>query len=197
MRSQRPEIDMTGELTKVMNDICSKTPEFSHINTNQVVLALSNTRNKSLYGTFAKIVPLRFPDGSDSKIHKGNIYRFQQLPVPGGYALYVIYFYFPRFFLHPFEKRLLTLIHELYHISPKFDGTVRRIGSRAHGASRNKFNDNLQPIIDNYMRKLPDDDMLRIMRTDLPTLQQQGNLFAARISMPKAILVKPTVNSTR
>ena len=44
--------------------------------------------------------------------------------------LYVMTFCLPRFLDQPFEEKLVTLFHELFHIGPAFDGDLRRYAGR-------------------------------------------------------------------
>ena len=59
---------------------------------------MATARNTSLNGIYAKIVPMRFPDGSYVKIHHGKKYLLPQISTKDGDVLYLIYIYFPRFF---------------------------------------------------------------------------------------------------
>ena len=93
----------------------------------------------------------------------------------------------PRFFQQPFERRVLTLIHELYHIAPAFDGTIRRFGTRSHGGSRAKFNDNLQPLVDGYLAANPSEELLAILRSDLKVLARDATLFGRHLGLPKPV----------
>jgi hypothetical protein len=51
------------------------------------------------------------------------------------------------------EGRIGTLIHELYHVSPKFDGTLDR--TRRHATSGKQFGRTLRPIVRRYLRRCP------------------------------------------
>jgi hypothetical protein len=189
MRRQRPSINITEHLELLAADLCHRLPELSHINPHRILFCLSHARQTSAGGTFAKIVPMRFPDASPLKTSGGKQYALPQIPTAEGDILYLIYVYIPRFFTQPFERRLLTLIHELYHISPAFDGTIRRIGSRAHGASREQFNANLQPMVDRYLADSPPEDLLTLLRGDLNILARQATLVGRGMALPKAVRI--------
>ena len=190
MRAQRPSINLTEQLTTIISDLCAKIPEFAHINPRRLLVCVARTRTMRAGGVFAKIIPMRFPDGSPFKNINGQRFALPQIPTGDGDILYLIYVYMPRFFQQPFERRLLTLVHELYHIAPAFDGTIRRIGTRAHGASRDQFNDRLQPLIAGYLATRPADDLLSLLRADLATLSRQATLVGRTLSIPKAIQVE-------
>lgn len=187
MRVQRPSINLTERLELIVHDLCLRIPEFSHINPRRLLVCVARTRSARTDGAFAKIIPMRFPDGSPLKRVKGQLYALPQIPSADGDILYLIYLYLPRFFQQPFERRLLTLVHELYHIAPAFDGSIRLFGARAHGASREQFNDRLQPLIDGYLAARPPEELLAMLRQDLPSLSRQAILVGRSLSIPKAI----------
>lgn len=187
MRRQRPSIDLTAQLEEVVRDLCTRVPEFAHIEPDRLLLCLARARGRRGGGVFAKIVPMRFPDGTPFKVIDGQKYALPQIPTPDGNILYLVYIYVPRFFDQPFERRLLTLAHELYHIAPQFDGTIRRVGNGAHGASRNRFNDNLQPLLQNYLASAPPAETLAILRGDFAALAKDNLLTGRALPLPKAI----------
>ena len=55
--------------------------------------------------------------------------------------LYVLNFYLPRFLDLPLEEKLITVVHELWHIGPRCDGDLRRFRGRcyAHSGSRKEY----------------------------------------------------------
>ena len=187
MRRSLPSINLTELIQQNVQDLCARLPEFAHIDPRRVLICLARTRTKRPGGTFAKILPMRFAHGLPYKTHDGHIYTLPQIPTPHGEILYLIYIYFPRFFEQPFERRLLTLIHELYHIAPAFDGTIRRVGAGAHGASRELFNARLEPLVARYLAAAPDEALLAPLRHDLKTLARQGTLVGRAMALPKAI----------
>ena len=180
-------MNLTALLEEVVRDLCARLPEFAHINPRRLLICMAQARGTRGGGMFAKIVPMRFPDGTPFKTAGGRRYALPQIPTPEGDILYLIYFYIPRFFAQPFERRLLTLVHELYHIAPGFDGTIRRVGSGAHGASRDRFNDNLQPLITRYLATQPAPDTLAILHADLQEMAKEHTLVGRAMTLPKAI----------
>ena len=46
--------------------------------------------------------------------------------------LYILKFYLPRFQNEPFEEKLTTIFHELWHISSDFNGDIRRHSGRCY-----------------------------------------------------------------
>lgn len=115
-----------------MADACAGIQGLSHVRINQVRVSASFSRSRSRSGLLAYIVPLKYRWGSpvETRVHKGRVYHYAMLPRyhDGSESLYVIYFLLPRFFGLTARQKLETIIHELYHISPRFDGDLRRFG---------------------------------------------------------------------
>jgi len=105
------------------------------------------------HGVYATIRALRFPGGAAELERGGQTYRWPRLTFEGRDILYVIDFMMPRFADLPLRNKLTTVFHELYHISPRCDGDLRRFPGKnyAHGSSREAYNARLQPWIDDYL----------------------------------------------
>ncbi len=176
MRHHKPTLHITDTLETVVADLCGGLPEFAHIDPRRLLLCAARARRGGPGGTYARIIPMRFADGTPFRTHKGMRYALPQIPTEHGDVLYLIYVYLPRFFEQPLERRVLTLIHELYHIAPAFDGTIRKFGARAHGGSRATFNARLEPMVDAYLAR--DDVPARdILAADFTELSRQYTLI--------------------
>ena len=150
-------LNLTRELEQLVAHIAGHVPEMRHIDPSRLLICISSTRGGGIRGTYAKIHPLRFTGGAKSiERQRGrHTYRSTMPAVThrGNEILYVIYFLVPRFFdLTPREK-LITIFHELFHISPAFDGDIRRFPGRnfAHGSSTRKFNAYMGTLVDTYL----------------------------------------------
>ena len=105
-----------------------------------------------------KSIPSAFPAGRTRGIlRRGRRRVTVEMPAVthrGNDILYLIYFLVPRFLDLPLREKLITVCHELYHISPAFDGDLRRFPGRnyAHGSSRKRYNELVAGIVDEYLR---------------------------------------------
>lgn len=189
VRHQRSSLNLTDHLDAVIADLCARLPEFAHVQPRRLLCCLTRARQHGAGGVFAKIVPMRFPDGTPFRQLHGVRYALPQIPTDDGDVLYLIYVYVPRFFTLPFEHRLLVLVHELFHIAPAFDGTIRRFGSRAHGASRDAYNARLQPLVDRYLQAGPPDERLAVLRGDFHALAREHHLVGRALTIPKAVRI--------
>ncbi len=197
MRSQRPSINITDQAESIIADLCARVPEFDHIDPCRVLACLARARRGTRGGVYAKIVPMRFADGSPWKRVDGQCYAIPQIPTVQGDILYLIYLYIPRFFELPAERRLLTLVHELYHIAPAFDGTIRRVGGRAHGASREQFNARLQPVVRQYLEGQPPVTAHELLQGDLRAMAKHATLTGRVLALPKPVRIPPEGALTR
>ncbi|HOF88551.1 MAG TPA: hypothetical protein PLZ36_10670 [Armatimonadota bacterium] len=186
MRDQKPTLHITDALETVVADLCGRLPAFAHIDPRRLLLCAARARRDGAGGTYARIIPLRFPDGTPFRTHNGQRYALPQIPTEHGDVLYLIYVYLPRFFAQPLERRVLTLIHELYHIAPAFDGTIRKCGARAHGGSRASFNARLEPLVEAYLAgdNIPARD---ILAADFADLARRYTLIGRALAVPKAV----------
>ena len=93
--------------------------------------------------------------------------------------LYLLSFYLPRFLNHSFEEKLTTVIHELWHISPSFNGDLRRLPGRcyAHGSSEREYHKQMEALAAKWLSLDPPADVHRFLRQ----LQATASLARRRI----------------
>lgn len=133
--------DYTGHLECLIRRWCQRYRQLGHIEMDRVVLSVAKCRSKSSRGLQASISSLRFPNGRCEENGSGRVYRCPRVKKGGREALYLIKFYLPRFHDLSVEDKVGTILHELYHIHPKFNGELRCFAGRnwAHGASHKKY----------------------------------------------------------
>lgn len=189
---KRPSFDYTHHATALMEDIVRRCPELSHIDMTRVTVAFTSSRSGGVHGTYAQIAPLRF-EGGVREVSKGRRrYRMQTLIHRDRELLYVIYLVLPRFIDLPFFQKLSTIIHELYHINPAFNGDIRRFNSinYAHGASRKRYNEKMEVLADAYLKSDPPSELMDFLHSDLKGLQKQfGEVTGRRVRQPRAVRV--------
>src|SRR5947199_128866 len=78
-------------------------------------------------------------------------------PLPGRVVrheiLYLMTFCLPRFLDQDFDEKFVTLFHELYHISPQFDGDLRRHAGRyaVHTRSQRGYDEQMAHLARAYL----------------------------------------------
>jgi len=183
--------DFTRFMKRLCDDICRRVELLSHIEIGQVAIGFAQARKRSQYGIYASLTPMRFEGGSEFTMKRGRRWRIQNLRLPcGNEALYIITFYMPRFQNLAFRDKLETIIHELWHISPYFDGDVRRFPGRcfAHGHSASHFDEEVTQLTDQYLLTNPEDELCEFLRYDFGELHQRfGSVFGFRIPRPKLL----------
>jgi hypothetical protein len=189
-------LNLTGELERLINDIIARTPELEHIAPEKLLVCVSSGR-PSAGGSLAKIHPLRFPGGEKiMKSRRGRRSVLCSMPTivhQGEEVLYVIYFLVPRFLELPFREKLITIFHELYHISPACDGDIRRFPGRnyAHGSSTKSYNLLMGQLVDGYLGRLQDPAPLAFLQGNLAELRSRHRAIVARRLQAPRISITP------
>jgi hypothetical protein len=189
-------LNLTGELERLIGDIIARTPELEHIVPERLLVCVSSGR-PTAGGSLAKIHPLRFPGGEKTlKSRRGRRSVLCTMPSivhQGEEMLYVIYFLVPRFLELPFREKLITIFHELYHISPACDGDIRRFPGRnyAHGSSTKSYNLLMGQLVDAYLERLQDQAPLHFLQGDLSELRSRHHAIVARRLQAPRISISP------
>ena len=106
----------------------------------------------------------------------------------GREMLYVIYFLVPRFLSLSRTEKLVTVFHELYHISPAFDGDIRRFPGKnyAHGSSTRRYNEHMKALVTGYLQCRPDHSHLSFLDGDLDELRRRHpGIVGRRLKAPR------------
>ena len=97
-------------------------------------------------------------------------------------VLYMVYFLVPRFLNLSLREKLITIFHELYHISPQFDGDIRRFPGKnyAHGSSRKKYNSLVADLVDGWLQGLEEDALPDFLRRDMEMIRERYRVIVGR-----------------
>lgn len=190
------KLNLSAWLDTLCRDLTQKLPELDHIDAAQLLFCLSRSRVPGTHGVYARIAPLRFAGGRrELTSRRGRhleTYALPQLTHQGRDILYVIYLMLPRLLRLPFREKLRTIIHELYHISPAFDGDIRRFPGRnyAHGASRASYNRKIDQLVDAYLNTSPAEELLQPLHLREEDWQNGTvHLTGLQLPLPRARLV--------
>ena len=102
--------------------------------------------------------------------------------------LYLLRFYLPRFFDLPFREKLITVAHELWHISPRCDGDVRRFSGRchAHSGSKQRYDAEMDRLVERWLACAPPAELFEFLRYDFRGLMTAyGHVHGRKIPAPK------------
>lgn len=178
----------------VAADMVARTPELSHVDLSRVAFSFCQARKRVPHGIFASLTPLRFAGGERTGRRKGRLYTVQRLCDRSGIEmLYILSFYLPRFMDLDFREKLITVLHELWHISPQFDGDIRRHAGRcyAHTSSQAAYDEEMGRLADRWLAQSPDESLVEILRGDFDELHRRyRKVVGIRIPRPKLLPVK-------
>lgn len=129
--------NLTDDVALVVHLLSKRVARLSHLRPAQIIHGITQARNRSTYGVFAECHGLRFKHGAREMVSGRHGWVWPEVRVRGQEILYYITYFLPRFLDQSPTERLNTLIHELWHISPKFNGDLRRFPGRNefHGSS--------------------------------------------------------------
>ncbi len=165
----------TAALEEVLLDLSLHLPELQHLEPHRVLVSMAEARQRTRHGIYAKVIPSRgYPGGGPEFSYEGRK------------ALYLMYFYLPRFHDQSFQGKVSTIIHECYHISPAFDGKIRRLeGGKAHGRSLRSYERLMDQLTDRYLETRGDWKHLGFLRlTTEELIRDRGSLYGLRIQEP-------------
>ena len=179
-------LNLTAEIEKLVGNIVSRVPALNHIDPSRVLVCVASTRGGGIHGTYAKIHPLRFPGGGSTmekwRGSKRTVYSMPKVTHRGMDMLYIIYFLVPRFLNLTVREKLITIFHELYHVSPEMDGDIRRFPGKnyAHGSSRKRYNALMAHLVEGYLRDLEDENLVRFLEGDMDAIRSRYRVIVGR-----------------
>ncbi len=183
--------DFTGHVRHLIEDMVERLPELSHIDPARIALSFCQARNRSRYGLYATLTPMRFRHGRLTTTRRGQPFTVQRLFNPSGQELlYIVSFYLPRFLDLDLNEKLVTILHELWHISPDFDGDVRRHAGRcyAHSHSQHEYDAAMQTLANRWLAQAPPTELYDFLQLDFATLRGRfGRIYGTKIPHPKLL----------
>ncbi len=182
--------DFCGQVRRVLADIVSRCPELGHVDVARVLLAVTQARSRRVHGLQARVTPLRFARGELTRQRRGVTYQVQRYFVAEMEYLYLMTFCLPRFLEQDFDDKLVTLVHELYHIGPAFDGDLRRHEGRyqLHTARQCAYDRKMAELARAYLASRPDPALYGFLRLNFAQLQyRHGAVLGVIVPRPRII----------
>jgi predicted metallopeptidase len=183
--------DFTLHMRRLCLDMTTRVAELRHIDMQRVAIGFSQTRKSVRHGMYASLTPLRFRGGSTETIRRGRKWIIQRLMDESGREmLYILTFYLPRFLDLGFREKLTTVVHELWHIGPRFDGDLRRFSGRcyAHSGSQSRYEAHVKRLAEEWLGLDPPAGLHGFLRYDFRALAEaHGKIFGRRIPAPKLL----------
>lgn len=182
--------DFCRAMTSLCQDICVRHAEFQHVQMSRVAVTFAQARSPVEWGVQARLTPLRFEGGAIVENRRGRLWTVQRVYHEGNEALYILTFLLPRFLNLSFEEKLITIFHELYHISPRFDGDIRRFSGSCymHTGSQKSYDRQMAEFSRQYLQMGVPETLVQFLRFNFAELQQQcGAVVGLRIAIPRLI----------
>ncbi len=172
-------------------DMTTRLPALAHIDMRRVVVAVNPARKGGVYGIHASLTPLRFENGSREGVRRGRRYAMQRvLGESGEEMLYILRFYLPRFMEVDLVEKLVTVVHELWHVSPDFNGDPRRHEGRCHvhTGSQKHYDAAMEELVQQWLLREPPEELFGFLQLNFAELGAHfGNIYGVRIAQPKLI----------
>ena len=185
--------DFTAHMRSMIEDAVSRLPELHHIDLNRVAITFSQARKRVTHGLFATLTPMRFENGARTGLRNGRRWRVQEILGPDKQEmLYILSFYLPRFMDVDFQEKLVTIFHELWHISPEFNGDLRRHPGRcyAHTHSQREYDARMAILASKWLRCQPPECRYQFLKYRFQELQSRyGRIYGLHVTHPKLIPV--------
>jgi len=115
-------------------------------------------------------------------------YQVQRFFVDGREMLYLLTFCLPRYLDQSFDEKLVTVFHELYHVSPGFDGDLRRHPGRytVHSHSKAHYDSHMADLARAYVEKHPQPALFAFLREGTRELcERHGGIVGTVVPRPK------------
>jgi hypothetical protein len=183
--------DFCGHVHRLLQDITLRCDDLRHVQASRILVAITPARNSRKRGLQARVTPLRFHDGKLTQQRRSITYQVQRLFVGDHEYLYLMTFCLPRFLNQEFDDKFVTLFHELYHISPKSDGDLRRHGGRydLHSRSQKHYDRRMSVLARAYLATKPHPDLYAFLRINFAQLSQRhGGVHGYVIPRPKVFV---------
>ena len=184
--------DFSLTMQRLCADIAARLELFSHIRMERVAVTFAQARRRVPHGLQAKLTPMRFENGQLTTQRHGRIWTVERLFDGDREMLYILTFYLPRFLDHSFREKMITIFHELYHISPRFDGDIRRMGGRyhAHSHSQRDYDRYMERLLDEYLNDHPPSELYSFLHKKFRALWvHHGGVVGMQVPIPKLIAV--------
>jgi hypothetical protein len=143
-------LNVTLAVKRLVRDLAARVPELSHVRANRILVVAGEARRASR----ATIRPAHF---GETRARTGLGAREKPLiRVKGRKILYVITLRPLWFLASTSRERIETILHELYHASPRFDGTLHR-GRRHSRLPRAAYNRRVRRLLERYLAVAPEE----------------------------------------
>ncbi len=184
--------DFQAHVRALCADIVRHCADLKHIDVSRLLFGMTQARSSRRHGLQARVTPMRFRHGQLTRQYRGKLYQGQRYFVEGREMLYLVTFYLPRFLDQDFDEKFITLFHELYHISPDFDGDLRRHEGRCslHTHSKRLYDAHMAHLARTYLNNGATRSLHDFLRLNFAQLQHRhGSVVGVVVPRPRLLPV--------
>jgi predicted metallopeptidase len=184
--------DFCGHVARLCADIVRHSDALKHIDVSRLLFGVLQARSGRRHGLQARVTPLRCHGGALTRHRRGVAYQVQRYFVNGREMLYLVTFCLPRFLDQDFADKFVTLFHELYHISPAFEGDLRRHDGRCtfHTHSKRLYDSHMGELARGYLTNGADRSLHEFLRLNFAQLRHRhGAVVGVTVPRPRLIPV--------
>lgn len=189
-REDRSPFHVTAALRRLCGDIATRCDTFAHLDLSAMLFTFCPSRASARHGLLARVTPLRFRDGILYRRRNGRVFQVQRYFANGTEQRYIVTFCLPRFLDLPFEQKLVTVFHELYHVGPKFDGDIRRHEGRyaVHTHSKKEYDERMGELARRYLNGHPEPRVFGFLHATFAELWDHfGGVYGVTVPQPKMV----------
>jgi len=184
-------LSFTHSMRQFCADAIVRCSPLAHIDLSHVAVSFAQARKRTRHGLYASLTPMRFEGGSLMCRRQSRTYTIQRLyDTQGREIFYILTFYLPRFMDLPFREKLITVFHELWHISPQFDGDLRRHDGRcyAHTHSQKQYDAEMDVLARQYLASSPPASLYEFLQYDFAgLLTRYGRIYGTKVRRPRLL----------
>ncbi len=145
-----PRLNVTLAVKRLVRDVAARLPELAHVRASRLLVVAGEARRSSR----ATIRPAHFGETGGEAGEGGRTKPVVR--VKGRKILYVVTLR-PLWFLDSTpEQRIATILHELFHASTRFDGTLHR-GRRHSRLPVKDYNRRVRALLRRYLASAPEE----------------------------------------
>jgi predicted metallopeptidase len=189
--------ELSSHMHCLCADIGARCEALRHLDVSQMLFDITQARSARTHGLQARVTVLRFPGGRLTQQRRGVTYQVQRYVVGLCDILYLVTFCLPRFLELDFGEKFITLFHELFHISPAFDGDLRRHKGRycIHSHSQRRYDEHMARLARGYIANGADPALYAFLRLNFAQLlRRHGGVAGVTVPRPKIIPVPSAHN---
>ena len=187
--------DYAEAMRRLIDDVVQTCDAFGHIKVSGLLVGCVKARNSDGAGLYARTIPLRFEGGALTTLKRGSKFSIPIVRHGEHEALYIVSFVLPRFHNMPFDDKLMTVFHELYHVGPNFDGDIRRFqGSNyIHSSSQEKYDTLMRQLAQQYVQRTKQPELHEFLKLSYAQiLGKYGGIRMRIYKAPKPQLIRDT-----